>query len=339
VLSPNNFCTLFDSGYLSRALAMYRSLEASGEDFILYAVCFDDLAYQLLQQLQLSRMVPIPLADFESPQLLAVKGQRTVGEYCWTCTSHVIRYVLDTYKLPEITYLDADLYFYAKPSLLLAEFKESNASVLITEHRYTTAYDQSATSGIYCVQFMTFKADQQGMKVLQWWQDRCIEWCYARFEDGKFGDQKYLDDWPQRFDGIHVLRHLGGGVAPWNVQQYKLLKRSNSVYVNEYPLVFYHFHGYRCYDDGVHDFSDNWFYRLSRKVVDLIYRPYSGALLKAQDELKRIYPGFKRGVISRKHTFRTRLIYLRKILSGVGNEHRVSKSGRHRSPEHSVNRL
>jgi hypothetical protein len=322
-VSENNFCTLFDSNYLSRALAMYRSLEAIGEDFKLYAVCFDDLAYQVLREMNLSRLVAIPLVDFESPQLLAVKGSRSVGEYCWTCTSHLIRYMLDTYELPEVTYLDADLYFYAKPSLLLSEFKESNASVLITEHRYTPRYDQSATSGIYCVQFMTFKADKRGMEVLQWWQDRCIEWCYARFEDGKFGDQKYLDDWPQRFQGVHVLQHLGGGVAPWNVQQYKLQKKTNDIYVNEYPLVFYHFHGYRCYEDGVHDFSDNWSYRLSRKVVDLVYRPYARALLNSQDELNQVHPGFKRGVIVRKHTLRTRWIYFRKILRGVCNEHRI----------------
>ena len=60
--AKHNFCTLFDSNYLSRALVMYHSLEKTGENFKLYAVCFDDLSYQILIKLNLSNVVAIPLA-------------------------------------------------------------------------------------------------------------------------------------------------------------------------------------------------------------------------------------------------------------------------------------
>ena len=314
-----NFCTLFDSNYLTRALVMYHSLEHTGENFKLYAVCFDDLSYQILTRLALPRMEAIPLAAFETPQLQEIKGQRTAGEYCWTCTPHVIRYVLDTYRLPQVTYLDADLCFYAKPSLLLAEFETSGASVLITEHRYTPRYDQSATSGIYCVQFMTFKADERGSEALQWWQDRCLEWCFARFEDGKFGDQKYLDDWTQRFKGVHVLEHVGGGVAPWNVQQYAVSQdRGGSMTVSGVPLVFYHFHGYRHYTDGVHDLGT---YRLDRAVIDLIYKPYIQQLSRAHAEICAVDPGFDRGKTLRQRSWKSPLRKLRRMIRGELNEY------------------
>lgn len=316
----HNFCTLFDSNYLSRALVMYHSLEKTGDDFNLYAVCFDDLAYQILVKLELPKLIAIPLDAFESPQLLGIKGQRSAGEYCWTCTPHVIRYVLDTYKLSEVTYLDADLCFYNKPSLLLSEFKESDQSVLITEHRYTPRYDHLKKLGIYCVQFMTFKADGRGMKVLQWWQDRCLEWCYSRLENGKFGDQKYLDDWTQRFDGVHVLKHIGGGVAPWNVQQYMFKQNgSGGIEVDGSPLVFFHFHGYKRYSDGTHDLGN---FRLDRTIVDLIYRPYVRDLAKAHSEIVAIYHGFDRGRSARPRSWKTPLRRLRSYIRGEFNEYR-----------------
>lgn len=315
----HSFCTLFDSNYLTRALAMYHSLDDTGDDFVLYAVCFDDLAYQILLKLNLPKLVLIPLAEFESPELRAVKGQRTAGEYCWTCTPHVIRYALDTYHLPAVTYLDADLFFYEKPSLLLNEFEKSKGSVLITSHRYTPQYDQSETSGIYCVQFMTFKADHRGLTVLQWWQERCIEWCYNRFEDGKFGDQKYLDDWLDRFEGVHALSHLGGGVAPWNIQQYRLSERGGKLYVNDFPLVFYHFHGYKQYSDNLHDLGG---YQLSNTVVNLVYRPYLRSLALQELGVKSIWPDFDRGRAMRVRSWKTPLRNIRRRLKGEFNEYR-----------------
>lgn len=271
----NFYCSLFDSNYLTRGLAMYFSLMNSGERFRLYVVCFDDLAFDILKRVSYDDLIPISITDFESGELLKVKSFRTKGEYCWTCTSFVIRYVLDTYNLPEVTYLDADLYFFSNPSILLEEFRDSGKSVMITEHRYTPEYDQSAKSGIYCVQFMTFKADQSGLRVLQWWQDKCLDWCFARYEDGKFGDQKYLDDWLIRFDCVHVLNHLGGGVAPWNVQQYDVGDRSK---VNNINVVFFHFHNLKWLTIDTFDLG---LYKIQQKVIKYIYSPYFSDLKNA----------------------------------------------------------
>lgn len=285
-----NFCTLFDSNYLTRGLAMYESLQRHCADFHLYVVAFDDACFEMLNAMQLPRLTVIGLHDFEDERLLTVKPSRTKGEYCWTSTPHVMRYVIETYGLQEVTYLDSDIYFFADPAIQFEEFERSGGSVLITEHRYTPEYDQSAESGIYCVQFVTFKADARGLAALGWWQERCLEWCYNRIEDGKFGDQKYLDDWTTRFAGVHVLEHRGGGVAPWNVQQYRIELNGTELLVDGEPLVFYHFHQYRIYEGGVHDLGD---YRLAREVIDLLYRPYVKALDGAEKKIIRLFPQYK----------------------------------------------
>ncbi|WP_193766969.1 hypothetical protein [Lysinibacillus parviboronicapiens] len=277
----HNFCTLFDSNYLSRGMALYESLEKTGDNFLLYIICMDDLCFEILDDLSLQHAVLIPLASFESERLLSVKESRSKGEYCWTSTPYAISYVLDNYDVKECTYLDADLYFYNSPSILLDEFDKSRKSVLITEHRYTKEYDQSSTSGIYCVQFMTFKNNFEGKKILNWWQERCIEWCFNRYEDGKFGDQKYLDDWLTRFEGnVHVLEHLGGGVAPWNVQQYDL---SKGIDTEESLIVFYHFHQFEIY---INNRFEAGRYRLNKDIINAIYIPYLKSISSQNEKLK-----------------------------------------------------
>ncbi len=115
---------------------------------------------------------------------------------------------------------------------------------------------------------MTFKASAEGMKVIHWWTDRCEEWCFNRLEDGKFGDQEYLDDWTERFDCVYVLDNPVGGVAPWNVQQY-LCERGPKI--DGKDIVFYHFHNMVwC---TLHEFDVST-YRLTEQVRKSIYLPY-----------------------------------------------------------------
>ena len=120
---------------------------------------------------------------------------------------------------------------------------------MIVPHRYAPRYrGAEATSGAYNVEWLTFRRDEHGLAALTWWRDRCLEWCYFRYEDGKMGDQKYLDDWPERFESVHVLRHPGGGLAPWNAEQYTLEERDGQVLVDGRELVFHHYHSLRLYD-------------------------------------------------------------------------------------------
>ena len=241
---------------------MYESLVATCPEFHLYIYAFDDTSYEILSDLNLAHASIVPLIELEDAALLAVKPTRSVGEYCWTCTPSVIKHAIERYQLPSCTYLDADIYFFADPAPLVDEMGDE--AILITEHRYTPEYDQTKNAGIYCVQFTTFKNDERGMNALSWWRDACIDWCFARVEEGKFGDQKYLDDWPERFQGVHVLANLGGGLAPWNVQQYDLSDP-------KFEVVFYHFHGLKFIQDEMVNLGK---YKLRSAVLDRIYGPY-----------------------------------------------------------------
>lgn len=285
-----NYCTYFDSHYLSRGLAMIRSLRMADPTCRIFVLCLDEACCRILQGMRLAGVILVRLAEFEDPELLQAKKNRTLVEYYWTCTPSWILYCLRHFNLDRCTYVDADVFFFSNPQPLVEE--SGNNSALITEHRFSPAYAEYAVNGIYNVQFMTFRADPRGWEILEWWRSACNQWCYYRLEDGKLGDQKYLDDWPQRFAGVHVLRHPGGAIGPWNVQQYEfqaqdplnpnlraVLRKSGT----EFPVIFYHFHNFRLFPGG---YAKAIFYEISNQAWKQLYQPYTKALLKADQEVR-----------------------------------------------------
>lgn len=285
-----NFVTLFDRNYLSRGLALYDSLEKECNDsFLLFILCMDEESYLYFSEKKMKNISLIKLDEIEAfyPVLLKLKQERSRGEYCWTLTPFSIQYILKTTNISMCTYLDADLYFFNSPKCLLDELP-NDKSVLITEHNYTPCYDQSLTSGKYCVQFMVFKNDLNGGDVLEWWRHQCELWCYNRMEGGKFGDQKYLDDWTTRFTSVYVSKNEGAGVAPWNMQKFDIFRLSeeffirNTITKKESKVVFVHFHNLKPINNTKWHVGD---YSISEDFKFLVYKPYIRKILEIEQFL------------------------------------------------------
>ena len=297
---PEHFVTLFDSTFLPQAIALHASMRRHVPSFCLWALCVDDEAHELLTRLALANCRPLKLSALETPELLAVRPQRSRGEYCWTLTPFAPRFVFEAEpSARRVTYVDADLSFRKDPTPIFAEFEASGAHVLITDHGYAPEYDQSATSGQFCVQYMTFERDA-GEPVRKWWEERCIEWCFARFEDNKFGDQKYLDDWTYRFGKqVHVLHQQEFAQAPWNATRYPYSQ-----------AIFFHFHGLRIAPRRRFDLGP--IYALPTPTVHHVYEPYLEDLRAAISMLQSL--GFAARAQSKPIGW---LKLLRRTVSGV----------------------
>lgn len=288
------FCTLFDSYYLDKGLTLYRSLERCTEDFKLYIFCFDDNSYDILNDLQLKHAVVIHHSQIEDEELLRLKEERSKAEYCWTCTPVIIEYVLKQCGEENCTYIDADLYFFRDPQILFDEIEEAKANIVITEHRFKNSLNGRRLckrSGKYCVEFNYFDQSPNAWEALSWWKTKCLEWCYHLYEPERMGDQKYLEKFPMLFKGVHELSNLGGGVAPWNLGQYKLEKAENGQPVltdsksgTRFPLIFYHFQNIRYLSENAVNVSSG---SHSKKTKDAIYRPYLKEIERSRMELKK----------------------------------------------------
>lgn len=287
------FCTLFDRNYLYKGLALHASMVRHIRDFKLCILALDDETHAILSKLKLKNVVLIKLKNFEDPQLLKVKSTRTPLEYYWTITPSLPLYLLKKYpRIDMITYVDADVYFYSSPEPIFKEL--GSDSILITEHRFPRFLQYKIKeSGRFNVQFLTFRNNTAGRRVLSWWRARCLEWCYFRYEDGKLGDQLYLNQWPEKFLGVHILQHSGGALAPWNVLNYRYRVTKGGIIVDNDRLVFYHFHGMRLLDKNRFIFAPA--YALPGVVLQHIYKPYTKALQQAISRVKRVKPTFESG--------------------------------------------
>jgi len=294
-----NLCTLFDSNYLIRGLTLYNSLARHCAEFHLYIFAFDEKCYDLLKNLRLKYATVISLKEFEDEKLLSVKSIRTKAEYCWTCTPSTILYCLKKYQLESCAYLDADLLFFNSPQVLINELKDD--SIILTLHRFPKNHDTSEINGKYCVQFMAFKNNSQGLITLNWWREECIKWCYNRLEDGKRGDQKYLDDWTERYQGVHVLKNLGGGVAPWNVVNYDFWKKNGEILGREistgqkFKLIFFHYHNSTIYKI-LGRLKTKYFQPVNKPTELIFYREYDKYLNQAYKKIKSLDKKFNSGI-------------------------------------------
>jgi len=283
------FCTYFDSNYFYRGLALYNSIanKLAENDFIMWVLCLDDLTYDTLNVLNLRGLKPIRLIDFEAgdDSLLRAKSNRTIIEYYWTITPSLLLYIFGMADdVDVLIYLDSDMFLFSSPDQIIKEL--GSKSILITPHDYSEEYQGVEAAGIYNVGLMGFKNNEDSIECLKWWRQRCIEWCYNRMEEGKIGDQGYLNDWPERFDNVTVCNNKGMSLAPWNITKYNIHKNHiGQLLINDTPLCCYHFHQVT--------FINNMFCRLmsprielDKTMKELIYLPYIKEIILLSHKLK-----------------------------------------------------
>lgn len=275
-----HFCTYFDQHYLPRGLALYLSLKAHCPSLQLWVLCMDRACYTVLSQMSLPGLNPILLDDFEKEDegLFEANKNRSRIEYYFTCTPSLPLYIFR--RQPEIsmvTYLDADLFFFDSPAPLFDEIADH--SIAIISHRYARKLRRRYKYGNFNVGWISFRRDKSGLSCLHWWRERCLEWCYDRFENGRFADQKYLDAWPSLFENLVVLEQKGINLAPWNINNYRISYDGHKVWVDEDPLVFFHFHGFRQVFSWLYDtnFAGSRA-KLTREIKQHIFAPYIHAL-------------------------------------------------------------
>lgn len=279
-MAAHHFCTYFDARYLSRGLALLDSLSAHAGPFHLFVLSLDDEVHAAVSALP--HVTSWRLADLEAarPALAAAGATRSRLEYYYTCTPAWIEFVLERHAdVDRLTYLDADLHFFSSPDPVQEEI--ADAPIAVVEHRFPDTLGHLAEYGRFNVGWVSFRRGAEASSCLERWREQCLEWCYDRVEPTRFGDQKYLDEWPERYPGLRIVQHKGANLAPWNLDRFDIDVIEGRVRVDGAPLVFYHFHGLSYVRPGPFRSGLAPYAAVMTPVLRRhVYRPYLGALLR-----------------------------------------------------------
>ena len=279
---------------------MIDSLRRVDDDGQVWVLCLSDETYDALLVLDRTGVTPIRLSDFEqaNPQVAAVRDERSIAEYYFTTTPWLVRYVTRiASELEWVTYLDADLWFFASPRPIYDELVSS--SVGIIPHRFPSAQSWRLRYGTYNVGWVSFRTDDAGTACADWWAARCLEWCGDKPDNGRFADQGYLDGFETATDRVHVIENAGADVAPWNLRSHRTTRQdSNGVLVDGQPLIFFHFHGITRNVKRYYFNHASYGAKTTSTVRDGIYLPYLTALRRVEREVSSMLP--KEGSIARR---------------------------------------
>lgn len=191
----------------------------------------------------------------------------------------------------------------------------------VPPHRFPPRLRHAESVGQYNVAFEYFRNDTTGRDCARFWLEQCLEWCYDRAEEDRYADQKYLDAWPSLFKDVHIISHIGSDLAPWNLENYRLTIKGDIPHVDEIPVIFFHFQGFRrlsrtLVDTGLGPYG----LPCTTEALEFLCTPYMRSLSEAEARLAAV--GFGNGITGNTRTaVSPGEIPWRQILQGLFGAH------------------
>lgn len=317
-----NYCTLFDSKYAAFGLSLYRSLKRHEPSFQLFILCLDNKIYEVLSSLKLEHVVLIHQNSVFPKVVDAAREYMTPAQICWLSQPLLCRYVLDSYSVEHVVYMDSDCYFMNPPEPLWTEI--SNAGTVAATrvpHRFPPSLEYLAkVSGEFCVQFNYFDKSEGAKKVLEQWTVDCLK--YNKDAPDIYPGQISLDSWSSVSSDTYAIKDIWAGVAVWNLLNINWGK----IEVN--PVIFYHFHGLYFLENGKCELGG---FKTPKPVVRMIYKPYLKELFEVRDFLTEKFPDveFLRVRKAHKGSFsgKTRELWVnfKRIVRGTYNIYKIQE--------------
>lgn len=153
-------------------------------------------------------------------------------------------------EVKNIIYFDPDIIVF--DSLQPLKNKLEEFSIVLTPHitspindKFDTREIDHLNTGLYNLGFAAISRSEASASMINWWMERLKKDCRIDLCNGLFVDQHWMVFVPIFFrESVYVDKYFGYNVAYWNLHERIVSQEHDNFFINDVPLIFFHFSGY-----------------------------------------------------------------------------------------------
>lgn len=273
-------CTIVSPNYLAYARTVSASYLAHHPDHRFFVLIVADHTEPAIFATGADRFTPISLHHIGLEDVRREAMKYDILELNTNVKPTFLKHLLAAYSLDKLVYLDPDIFVYAPLAPVFDALDEADA--VLTPHITQPILDDKEPSeqdflynGTYNLGFFAIRASDDGSRILDWWEKRCLGLGFSEGRTGLFVDQKWMNLLPGLFPKVSILRHPGLNMAFWSLHERALSQSPNGYVVNKtYSLCFFHFSGLTVDDPTQLSRNTNRFQLSDRPDLTKLFADY-----------------------------------------------------------------
>ena len=243
--------TLCSINYLAQAQTLGQSLQKTNPD-VEFVIGLVDRLDQV--NLDSDKVPPFQLLEIDKINMTCLDEMCEIYDITELNTA-VKPFYFDYFlknrpEIKNIIYFDPDIIVF--DSLKLLKDSLENYSIVLTPHitspiedKFDTREIDHLNTGLYNLGFVAIKRSEASKQMIDWWMERLKKDCRIDLCNGLFVDQHWMVFVPIFFrENVLVDKYFGYNVAYWNLHERLVTQQNDKFFINNYPLIFFHFSGY-----------------------------------------------------------------------------------------------
>ena len=298
----NVIFTICAKNYLAQAYSLAESLKLheANTDFFIIVSDFED---NIILNNEYTHLSPKILTEINIDDLAF---KYNVIEFSTAIKPFFINHFFNK-NYEKVVYLDPDMYIYNNLNIIYNNLNKYD--FIITPHiRKPYIHFQGSTSeeeilfvGIYNLGFFAIKNSQNGIDFTKWWKEKLRDQCYADKFDALHVDQKWLDFLPSFYpENVLIEKNASINMASWSIHEVEFKEVDEIYYVDEQPLLIFHFSGIDILDSTNINKKQTKFNLYNKPEYQKIFNNYRESVIKSNFEyynrLNYSYDFFDNGV-------------------------------------------